>query len=53
MNNDYDIVVVGASTTGAYYARKMAEKGLRVLVIEKDTRRPAAAKEERLKNGII
>ena len=25
MNNDYDIVVVGASTTGAYYARKMAD----------------------------
>ncbi len=31
----YDILVVGASTTGAYFAWKMAENGHKVLVIEK------------------
>ena len=31
----YDVLVVGASTTGAWFARKMAEKGHKVFVIEK------------------
>ncbi len=31
----YDIVVVGASTTGAWFARQMAKRGHSVLVIEK------------------
>ena len=31
----YDILVVGASTTGAWFAKKMAEQGHSVLVIEK------------------
>jgi len=33
--NDYDIIVVGMATTGSYFARKMAEKGYKVLVIDK------------------
>ncbi len=31
----YDILVIGASTTGAWFARRMAERGNKVLVIEK------------------
>lgn len=31
----YDVLVVGASTTGCWFAYKMAEKGFKVLVIEK------------------
>ena len=31
----YDIIVVGASTTGAWFARQMAQRGHSVLVIEK------------------
>ncbi len=31
----YDIIVIGASTTGAWFARRMAERGNKVLVIEK------------------
>lgn len=34
----YDIVIVGASSSGAYFARKMAEQGASVLVIEKASR---------------
>ncbi len=32
----FDIVVVGASTTGCWFAKEMAEKGAKVLVIEKE-----------------
>ena len=32
----YDVFVVGASTTGCWFARKMAEQGFKVLVIEKN-----------------
>lgn len=32
----YDILIVGASTTGSWFAKKMAEQGFRVLVIEKE-----------------
>ncbi|MBR2868661.1 MAG: NAD(P)/FAD-dependent oxidoreductase [Clostridia bacterium] len=31
----YDVVIVGASTAGSYFARRMAEKGFSVLLIEK------------------
>lgn len=31
----YDVLVVGASTTGCWFANKMAEQGFKVLVIEK------------------
>lgn len=31
----YDIIIVGASTTGAWFARQMAQRGHSVLVIEK------------------
>ncbi len=34
----YDIVVVGGSTTGSWFARKMAQRGHSVLVIEKQKR---------------
>lgn len=33
---NYDILVVGASTTGCWFARKMAQQGFSVLVIEKE-----------------
>ena len=32
----YDILVVGASTTGSWFAQKMAKQGFSVLVIEKE-----------------
>ena len=32
----YDVFVVGASTTGCWFARKMAEQGFKVLVIDKN-----------------
>ena len=32
----YDILIVGASTTGCWFAEKMASQGFRVLVVEKD-----------------
>ena len=35
---NYDIAVVGASTAGSYFARRMAEKGFSVLLIDKDSR---------------
>lgn len=36
--NEYDVVVIGGATTGSYFARKCAEKGLDVLIIEKENR---------------
>ena len=36
--SNFDIVIVGASTSGSYFARRMAEKGFSVLAIEKDCR---------------
>lgn len=35
----YDILVVGASTTGSWFAKKMAEKGHKVLMIEKEEKK--------------
>ena len=35
----YDILVVGASTTGSWFAKKMAEKGHKVLMIEKQEKK--------------
>lgn len=34
--SDYDIIVVGASTTGCWFADRMASNGFKVLVIEKE-----------------
>lgn len=34
----YDVVIVGASTAGSYFARRMAERGFAVLVIDKSTK---------------
>ena len=34
--NKCDILIVGASTTGCWFARKMAEQGAKVLVVEKE-----------------
>lgn len=33
---NYDIVIVGASTTGCWFAEKMASNGFKVLVLEKE-----------------
>ena len=35
---NYDVVIVGASTAGSYFARRMAEKGFSVLLLDKDGR---------------
>lgn len=35
MNFDYDVLIIGSATSGAWLARKMAEKGYKVKVIEK------------------
>ena len=37
--DSYDIVIVGASSSGAYFARKMAEQGYSVLAIRRTARR--------------
>ena len=34
----FDVVIVGASTAGSFFARRMAEKGFSVLVIDKNSR---------------
>ena len=33
----YDVIIVGSSTSGAFLARTMAEKGFSVKVIERDS----------------
>ena len=35
MNNNYAVIVVGAGTAGTYFAKRLAEQGYRVLVVEK------------------
>lgn len=35
---NYDVIIVGASTAGSYFARRMAEKGFSVLLLDKDSR---------------
>lgn len=34
--NNYDIFIVGASTTGCWFAKEMASQGFKVLVVEKN-----------------
>ena len=34
----FDVLIVGAATAGSYFARKLAESGQRVLVLEKHTK---------------
>ena len=34
----YDVIIVGASTAGSFFARRMAEKGFNILVIDKSSR---------------
>ncbi len=36
MDNQYDVIVVGAGTAGTYFAKLLAEQGYKVLVAEKD-----------------
>ena len=33
-DNLYDVVIVGAATSGAWFGRKMAEKGYKVKIVE-------------------
>ncbi len=35
---EYDIIVAGASTTGSWFAEKMASQGFKVLMLEKNSR---------------
>ena len=34
--NHYDVIIVGACTAGTYFSSLLAQKGLKVLVIDKD-----------------
>jgi choline dehydrogenase-like flavoprotein len=34
----YDIIIIGAATAGSFFARRMAERGHRVLIVEKLSR---------------
>ncbi len=36
--NNYDVIIIGGSTTGSWVARQMAERGHSVLLIEKEER---------------
>lgn len=38
MNDNYDVIVIGAGTAGTYFAKLLAEQGYSVLVVEKDPR---------------
>ena len=38
MTNEYDIVTIGGGLAGASLATVLAERGLRVLVLERETR---------------
>lgn len=40
----YDVVIIGAATSGSFFARKMAEKGYSVKVIEKDAEEKVGTK---------
>lgn len=40
----YDIVIIGAATSGAYFARKMAKKGYSVIVAERLSREKAGTR---------
>lgn len=40
----YDVVVIGAASSGAFFARRMAEKGYAVKVIEKNTKEKVGTK---------
>ncbi len=35
--SNYDIAIIGAATSGAFFARRMAEKGYKVKIIEKNS----------------
>ncbi|MGN1418995.1 MAG: NAD(P)/FAD-dependent oxidoreductase [Acutalibacteraceae bacterium] len=36
--NNYDVIIAGASTTGSWFAKQMAQRGFKVLVLEKQKR---------------
>lgn len=36
--SEYDIIIAGASTTGSWFAERMASKGFKVLLLEKNSR---------------
>lgn len=40
----YDVVIIGAGTSGAYLAKRMADKGHSVLIVEKNTKANVGAK---------
>ena len=33
---NYDVIILGGSTTGAFFGRRLAERGLKVLILEKE-----------------
>ena len=32
---NYDVIIIGAGTSGSYFGSKLAEKGFKVLIIDK------------------
>ena len=40
----YDVVIIGAASSGAFFAKRMAEKGYKVKIIEKDTKAKVGSK---------
>ena len=40
----YDVVIIGAASSGAFFAKRMAEKGYKVKIIEKDTEEKVGSK---------
>ena len=51
--NSYDIVVIGAGFAGAAAARRLAEKGKRILVLEQTDRIGGSACDERNEAGLL
>lgn len=41
---NYDIIIVGAATAGSYFARRMAERGASVLVLDSKTEEKVGTK---------
>ena len=42
----YDLIIIGAGTSGAYLARKMARRGRKVLVLEQLSKESVGTKSD-------
>ena len=48
----FDIVIIGAATTGAYFGRLMAEKGFSTLVIDSLAEKDIGARQSCISNKV-